>query len=151
MIVWKAGIRLLASIFLTTTNLPEFQRTVVAPNVAKYSAALISILDKAPDNELRVLCLDTLTQIVPLYPTLHRQLANKLSSTSLNLLNGSPVGTSASVVSSASKLHACLHTTGGKVGSAGLWRKSVDDTISFCFTAAAALRTTSRSEGSYKF
>ncbi|KAI5119513.1 hypothetical protein M0805_002449 [Coniferiporia weirii] len=146
-VVWKAAVRLLAYTFTATADLAEFQRHVVTPNVPKLSSALVSLTEKQPDEELKVLCLDTLSVIVPLYPSLHRSLATALSTLSLNLLNGSSTPISSAVVKSASKLHACLHTTGGKVGGASLWRKSVDDTILFCSAAVNALRTTYVAEG----
>lgn len=145
--MWKASIRLLAFIFISTTSLTEFQRNVVTPNIPKFSYALLSLMEKQPDEELKVLCLDVLATVVPLYPTLHRQLTSSLSTTSLNLLNGTANATSEAIVSSASRLHARLHTTGGKVGGAALWRKNVEETTAFCHTALAGLRTTYASEG----
>ncbi|THH12214.1 hypothetical protein EW145_g134 [Phellinidium pouzarii] len=142
-LILKAGIRLLSYIFTTTVNLAEFQRHVVTPNVPKLSSALISLIEKQAEGELKVLCLETLSIIVPSYPTLHRSLIAALSTLSLSFLNGSPTApTPSSIVESASKLHACLHTIGGKVGGAALWRKGVDDAIAFCSTAVNALRTT---------
>ncbi|EJD01578.1 uncharacterized protein FOMMEDRAFT_142163 [Fomitiporia mediterranea MF3/22] len=140
--VWKASIRLLAFIFTSTTNLAEFQRQVVIPNVLKLSSALISLAEKQRNEELKVLCLNVLAVVVPLYPTLHRQLASTLSTMSLNFLNGSPSSTPGALVLSAARLHACLHVTGGKVGGVTLWRKSVDETVAFCSSALEILRST---------
>ncbi|KAL5507952.1 hypothetical protein ACEPAH_5570 [Sanghuangporus vaninii] len=138
--IWKVSIRLVAFIFTSTINLAEFQRHVVTPNVPKFSSALLSLSEKQSEEELKALCLDTLATMIPLYPSLHRQMASNLSTVSLNLLNGRHTFTPAVIVSSASRLHACLHITGGKVGATTLWRKSVDETIIFCSTTLAALR-----------
>lgn len=145
--VWKAAIRLLAFIFTSTTNLAEFQRHVVTPNIPKFSSALMSLAEKQADEELKLLCLEVLAVIVPVCPSLHRQLSAPLSTLSLSFLNGSPSTTPAAIASSASKLHASLHTTGGKVGGAALWRKSVNETVGFCSAAVTALRTTFVTEG----
>ncbi|KAH8118617.1 rRNA processing/ribosome biogenesis-domain-containing protein [Phellopilus nigrolimitatus] len=148
-IVWKSSIRLIAYIFSTTTGLVEFQRQVVAPNVPKFSSALMSLAERQTDEELKILCLEVLSIIVSLYPTLHRPLASALSTFSLNFLNGSPTSTPFAIIESASKLHACLQATGGKVGGAALWRKSADETIAFCSAAVNALRTTYAAESQH--
>lgn len=93
------------------------------------------------------MCLDILTVVVPLYPTLHRQLHVPLSTVTLKLLDGSAFSTPIRIVNSACRLHACLHATGGKVGASGLWRKSLDETIGFCVTALSSLRTTTLANG----
>ncbi|KAL5527690.1 hypothetical protein ACEPAG_6491 [Sanghuangporus baumii] len=144
--IWNVSIRLIAFIFTSTVNLAEFQRHVVTPNIPKFSTALLSLSEKQSEEELKVLCLDTLATMIPLYPSLHRQMASNLSTVSLNFLNGRHTFTPAVIVSSASRLHACLHITGGKVGATTLWRKSVDETIVFCSAALAALRSTYATE-----
>lgn len=50
----KASIRLLALIFSSATDVPEFQRQLATPNVPKFSTALISLVDKQYDRELKV-------------------------------------------------------------------------------------------------
>lgn len=107
----------------------------------------MSLAEKQADEELKLLCLEVLAVIVPAYPSLHRQLSSPLSALSLSFLNGTPATTPTAIASSASKLHACLHTTGGKVGGAALWRKSVEETLVFCSTAVTALRTSFVAEG----
>ena len=42
----------------------------------------------------------------------------------------------------ASQLYSVLHHTGGKVGAATQWRKSMDDTIAFTWGALRGIRTT---------
>ena len=87
--------------------------------------------------------LETLAHLVPLYPTLHRAQASTLSSAALRYLNGSaPRPTPRPLLEAASGLYAVLHHTGGKVGAATHWRKSVDETIAFAWGALHNLRTT---------
>lgn len=157
----KASIRLLLIIFSAGTGIPEFQRQVATPNVPKFTAALLGLFDKHNDEKLKVrdssikihvvylrilrqvLILATLARLVPLYPTLHRASHTALSALSLRFLNGSvPNPTSNALLEAASHLYAVLHFTGGKVGAANLWRKSVDQTLAFGWSAFFALRTT---------
>lgn len=87
--------------------------------------------------------LETLSHIVPLYPALHRSLSDSLSKFSLLYLNGAaPQPVPVQLVQSASQLFSVLHHTGGKVGAATQWRKSMDDTISFAWGSLLSLRTT---------
>lgn len=51
---YKAAIRLIYFMFTTTTELSEFQRQVVTPNVPKFSNALISLTEKFADLGLKV-------------------------------------------------------------------------------------------------
>ncbi|KAF5387632.1 hypothetical protein D9615_000575 [Tricholomella constricta] len=139
----KASIRLLRVIFSAGVGVPEYQRQVATPNVPKFTAAIIGLAEKHEEEELRVLILETLTRLVPLYPTLHRASHSALSALSLRFLNGSaPQPTNNSLLEAASGLYSVLHYTGGKVGAANLWRKSVDETLAFAWTAFSALRTT---------
>lgn len=92
---------------------------------------------------LKALCLNTLTHLIPLYPTLHRAQHAAMHALTLKLLNGStPLPTDTLLLQSASGLYSVLHHTGGKVGAVNLWRKSVDDTLAFSRTALECLRTT---------
>ena len=93
--------------------------------------------------QTQVVALEALAHLVPLYPTLHRAQLNALSSVALRYLNGSaPRPTSPALLEAASRLYAVLHHTGGKVGAATHWRKSVDETIAFAWGALHNLRTT---------
>ena len=66
-----------------------------------------------------------------------------LSSLSLLYLNGSsPQPVPKQLVEVASKLYSVLHHTGGKVGAATQWRKSMDDTVAFARGALQSIRTT---------
>jgi hypothetical protein len=47
----------------------------------------------------------------------------------------------------ASQLYVALHFSGGKIGTGDLWRKSVEETVTFGWNAFGALRTTFPIEG----
>ncbi|KAJ7228479.1 rRNA processing/ribosome biogenesis-domain-containing protein, partial [Mycena pura] len=141
--ILSACVRLLRVIFSAATDMPEYQRQVATPNVAKFTAALISLAEKHPDIQLKILILSTLALIIPLYPTLHRTSHATLSALCLGFLNGDPFRRpNKSLTGSASRLYALLPFTGGKVGAPNLWRKSVDDTLSFGWTSFVSLRST---------
>lgn len=92
--------------------------------------------------------MDALSILVPLHPNLHRALHPSISGLTLQLLDGSPAApTPSTLVNSAARLNATLHAIGGKVGSVNLWRKSVDETVAFCWVSFAALRTTYHHKG----
>ena len=77
------------------------------------------------------------------YPTLHRATHGSLTSLTLRFLSGaSPKPIPDDLVRAASNLYALLHHTGGKVGAAANWRKSVEDTLDFAWNAFTGLRTT---------
>ncbi|PCH41467.1 hypothetical protein WOLCODRAFT_89291 [Wolfiporia cocos MD-104 SS10] len=144
----KAAIRLLRHIFSAAMDAAEFQRQLCVPNVPKFSTALVALAEKHAEPELKLLVLSTLTHIVPLYPTLHRSLHTQLTALAFASLNGStPAPTPAVLVSAASRLYTALHATGGKVGAANNWRKSVDETLAFAWGALAALRRTFPARG----
>ncbi|KAJ7490368.1 rRNA processing/ribosome biogenesis-domain-containing protein [Mycena galericulata] len=139
----SASVRLLRVIFTAATDVPEFQRQVATPNVAKFTAALIPLADKSIDVELKTLILSTLSLIIPLYPTLHRTSHSALSALCLGYLNGNPFKPpNKALTSAASRLYAILHFTGGKVGAASLWRKAVDETLAFGWTSFLCVRST---------
>ncbi|KAI0677400.1 rRNA processing/ribosome biogenesis-domain-containing protein [Trametes maxima] len=139
----KAAIRLLRLVFSNAMDVPEFQRQVCMPNVPKFGNALIAIAEKEANVEVNLLVLDTLAHTVSLYPSLCRPLHAALSNTALRHLNGSaPNPTPNAMVEACSRLYCLLPITGGKVGAAGLWRKSLDDTIAFAWGALLQLRTT---------
>ncbi|TCD69857.1 hypothetical protein EIP91_005934 [Steccherinum ochraceum] len=141
--VWKAAIRLMRRVFTGAMDVPEYQRQVCTPNVPKFSLALVAVGQKTSDVELKVLVFETLTHLIPVYPSLHRPSQNALSNFAMLYLNGSaPQSLPVPIVEGASKLYSVLHHMGGKVGAATQWRKSVDDTLSFCWGAISSLRTT---------
>ncbi|TFK28886.1 hypothetical protein FA15DRAFT_753263 [Coprinopsis marcescibilis] len=139
----KAAIRLLVTIFTAAVDMPEFQRQISLPNIAKFTAALASIASTHPDFALKSFCLGTIAQLIPIYPNAHRATFANLSSLALGFLNGChPCPTDPRILRSASDLYSSLHLTGGKVGAAAIWRKSMDDTLAFGWNAYFALRTT---------
>lgn len=87
--------------------------------------------------------LTTLTHLVPLYPTHHRTLQPSLSTLSFRLLSGSSTTfTPSETIEDACGLQSVLHFTGGKAGSALIWRKSLDTAIANTWSAFGSLRTT---------
>ncbi|THH14397.1 hypothetical protein EW146_g5930 [Bondarzewia mesenterica] len=139
----KSAIRLLLYIFSTTTDVPEFQRQLATPNIPKFSLALLALAETHGDQELKLLVINSLAQVIPLFPTLHRALHAPLTAFTLRELNGSaPKPTNESLLNASSRLYAVLPVTGGKVGAANLWRKSLEDTLAFVWNALLALRTT---------
>ncbi|KAF8969481.1 rRNA processing/ribosome biogenesis-domain-containing protein [Flammula alnicola] len=139
----KAAIRLLRVVFSTATDIPEFQRQVSLPHVVKFTSALIQLADNRPDLDLKVICMETLTRLIPLYPTTHRASSAALSAFALRYLNGSVTGlTNQKLTQAASQLYAVLPLTGGKVGAVNLWRKSLEETLAFGWEAFYSLRTT---------
>jgi len=144
----KSVIRLVRLICIAGLGTPEFQRQVVTPNVPKFTAAIVGLAEKHHDEELKVLILMTLARLVPLYPNLHRPSHAALSALPLQFLNGNaPNPTSKTLLEAASRLYATLHFTGGKVGAANLWRKALDETLGFVWSAFSALRSTFFTEG----
>ncbi|KAF8639780.1 hypothetical protein AX17_001040 [Amanita inopinata Kibby_2008] len=145
--VQKASVRLLCKIFSGAMDIPEFQRQISIPNVPKMTNAMISLAEKSVDTAFNVFIFTTLSKLVSLYPTVHRASSSALSSLALSYLNGNALSrTNAALIAAASKFYVVLHLTGGKVGAANLWRKSVAETVSFCWDAFFALRTTFPSE-----
>ncbi|TRM68137.1 rRNA processing/ribosome biogenesis-domain-containing protein [Schizophyllum amplum] len=141
--VVKASIRLTYSIFSGATDVAEFQRQIPTPNVPKFAAALINLVERYADVELKILCLQTLSRLVPLYPTLLRPSSNALNILALKFLSGQyPSPTKPSLLEAASRLYCCLHLTGGKVGAASAWRKTLDDTLAFGWAAFHCLHST---------
>ncbi|KAI0832574.1 rRNA processing/ribosome biogenesis-domain-containing protein [Trametes gibbosa] len=139
----KAAIRLLRLVLSNAMDVPEFQRQLCVPNVPKFCNALIAIAEGQSNPDVHLLVLDTLAHMISLYPSLCRPLHTALSNAALRHLNGStPTPTPTALVDACSRLYSTLPLTGGKVGAAGLWRKSLDDTIAFAWGAFLQLRTT---------
>lgn len=138
----KTATRLLTHIFSVAHDTPEFQRQIASPNVPKFSLALITIVEDHPSRELKLLAIDALSVLVPLYPTLYKALHGRLSAFCLRRFNcsaGQPMDRP--VAQATSRLYAVLSVTGGKVGAASLWRKSVDEILSIGWASLHALRT----------
>lgn len=162
----KAAIRLLTHIFSVAIDTPEFQRQIASPNVPKFSLALIVIAEEHASRELKVgasrillpllahdstfqlLAIDALSVLVPFYPTLFKALHGRLSALCLRQFNGA-VGrpTDGPLAQTTSRLYSVLVLTGGKVGAAVLWRKSVDEILSIGWSSLHAVRTTFPRDG----
>ena len=92
--------------------------------------------------------MDTLTRLITLYPNAHRASSAALSAFSLRYLNGSVISpTNSKLLDAISRLYSVLHLTGGKVGAVNLWRKSLEETLSFGWEAFFSLRSTFPDEG----
>ncbi|KAH9179758.1 hypothetical protein EDB89DRAFT_1841888 [Lactarius sanguifluus] len=147
----KAVTRLLTYIFSVAIDTPEFQRQIASPNVPKFSLALTIVAEDHPSRELRLLAIDSLSALVPLYATLHlhKTLHGRLSALCLRQIGVSAgYPTDSSLARAASRLYSVLPATGGKVGSTTLWRKSVDEVMALSWASLHALRTTFRKDGS---
>ncbi len=160
----KAATRLLTHIFSVAIDMPEFQRQIASPNVPKFGLALIVIAEDHLSRELKVshckslsfsgsqhiqlLAIDALSVLIPLYPTLHKALHGRLSAVCLRQFNGT-VGqpTDDSLARATSRLYSVLPFTGGKVGAAVLWRKSVEEILSIGWASLYAIRTTFPNDG----
>lgn len=92
--------------------------------------------------------MDTLTRLITLYPVAHRAPSAALSAFSLRYLNGSAsIPFNTKLLDAISRLYSVLHLTGGKVGAVNLWRKSMEETLSFSYESLFSLRSTFPDEG----
>lgn len=92
--------------------------------------------------------MDTLTRLITLYPVAHRAPSAAISAFSLRYLNGSASSPSnTKLLNAISRLYSVLHLTGGKVGAVNLWRKSMEETLSFGYESLFSLRSTFPDEG----
>ncbi|KIJ70145.1 hypothetical protein HYDPIDRAFT_121614 [Hydnomerulius pinastri MD-312] len=139
----KASMRYLRLVLGAALGHPEFQRQVAVPAVPKASLALVSIAEKHSDQAIKTLAIQTLAQLVPIYPSLHKALSSRLFALCHHIFNGSAFQTTdGPLLSAAARLHATLHSLGGKVGGANLWRNSLDAVLQSSWSALSALRTT---------
>ncbi|KAI0268321.1 rRNA processing/ribosome biogenesis-domain-containing protein [Gloeopeniophorella convolvens] len=147
--ILKAAARLLTCIFLAATEFPELQRQIASPNVPKFSTALAVVAEEHLDRDLKLSSITALSDLVLLYPGLHKALHGRLSAFCLRLFNGPPPERSEdeSLIRAASYLYSALPVTGGKVAAAGLWKKSVDEVLSIGWGAFLAVRTTFAHDG----
>ncbi|KAJ8515231.1 hypothetical protein ONZ45_g7310 [Pleurotus djamor] len=137
----KASIRLVHIIFIGGLDSPEFQRQLVTPNVSKFITTLIGLTEKTPNNELKVLCLATLTSLTTTYPSLSRPTHSAITTLSLKFLGGSHTPLDQALVKAASRLFSSLHHTGGKVASSNLWRAAIEETLTFAWSSFPAIRS----------
>ncbi|KIK44256.1 hypothetical protein CY34DRAFT_802866 [Suillus luteus UH-Slu-Lm8-n1] len=139
----NASIRYLRHVLSAAIDVPELQRQLATPTVPKFSQALVSIVEKAADYELKALALGALKDMVILYPSLNRASSSSITAMCHQILNGSaPQRTNNLLLHNTARLYAVLHYTGGKVGAANLWKKSVDETLQCLWAALMGLRTT---------
>ncbi|KAG1892257.1 rRNA processing/ribosome biogenesis-domain-containing protein [Suillus subluteus] len=130
----KASIRYLRHVLSAATDVPELQRQLATPTVPKFSQVLVSIVEKTADYELKALAMDTLRDMVILYPSLNRASCSSITNMCHQILNGSaPQRTNKLLLHNAAGLYAVLHYTGGK---------SVDETLQCLWAASMGLRTT---------
>ncbi|KAL0573964.1 hypothetical protein V5O48_007979 [Marasmius crinis-equi] len=140
--VTKAALNLCRVIFTTAHDSPEFQRQVSTPNVPKFTAALIQCVESTTvELDIKVLALRTITRLVPIYPNIHRANHASLSTLTLRILSANTTHSSRTLRDPAAELYSVLHLTGGKVGAATLWRKSLDERLADAWNAFGALRT----------
>jgi hypothetical protein len=91
----------------------------------------------------QALVMGTLRDMVILYPSLNRASSSSITNMCHQILNGSaPQRTNKLLLHNTAGLYAVLHYTGGKVGAANLWKKSVDETLQCLWAASMGLRTT---------
>jgi hypothetical protein len=87
--------------------------------------------------------MDLLARLIPHYPTLHRSLHTPIASYALRFLDGSTMSPASQLLlDAASNLYSTLQVIGGRVNAGAIWRKSLDEAVSFTLTAFYGLRTT---------
>lgn len=84
----------------------------------------------------------TLAQLVPLYPSLHKALSQRLYALCNQVFTGSVHHATDSLLDATANLYAVLHFLGGKVGGINLWRNCLDEVLQFSWSAWLSLRTT---------
>lgn len=84
----------------------------------------------------------TLARLVPLYPSLHKALSQKLFGLCNQVFGGSTHRTTDGLLDATVNLYAVLHFLGGKVGGTNLWRNCLDEVLQLSWFAWLALRTT---------
>jgi len=140
--VLRVAIRYIRHVLAASLDIQEFQRQIVIPLVPKFATALAAFVEKDTELGIKMVSLDTLIELVPIYPSLHRAQNNSLSAICLRIIDTSSLGACNKVIiAHGARLLSVLHFTGGKVGAASLWRKALEDMIGSTWTAFAALRT----------
>ncbi|EJU06292.1 hypothetical protein DACRYDRAFT_44452, partial [Dacryopinax primogenitus] len=144
-----AAISLLHTIFTKATDMPEFLRQICTPNVPKFSLALISLCENAQSSlELRLLAMRTLTRMLASYPNAHRSLQTQLNNICLANMRGvSLTPTPAALRQASAALFAMVCVTGGKVGAADIWKKTMLGALRSAVDCVGILRRTSKPLG----
>ncbi|KIK92288.1 hypothetical protein PAXRUDRAFT_830084 [Paxillus rubicundulus Ve08.2h10] len=141
--ILKASIRYSRLVLGVAVNHPEFQRQVAAPAIPRVGSALLTIAEKYDDLDMKTLAIQSLAQLVPIYPSLHKALSPRLFALCNHIFNGAaPQIMGGTLFATAADLYATLHFLGGKVGGAALWRNSLDAVLQSSWTAWLSLRTT---------
>ncbi|KAF8842739.1 hypothetical protein BDN67DRAFT_965401 [Paxillus ammoniavirescens] len=141
--ILKASIRYSRLVFGVAVNHPEFQRQVAAPAIPRVSSALLTIAEQHGDLDMKSLAIQSLAQLVPIYPSLHKALSPRLFALCNHVFSGgAPQVTDGILFDATANLYATLHLLGGKVGGAALWRNSLDAVLHSSWTAWLSLRTT---------
>ena len=93
----------------------------------------------------KLLVLDSIISLVSTFPNLHRPLYQALQACALELLetdSGLAVSASSTVGERAAVLLAALPNTSGKIKSAEMWRKNIDETLGSCWARLRSVRST---------
>ncbi|KAF9226650.1 hypothetical protein BS17DRAFT_775931 [Gyrodon lividus] len=139
----KASIRYSRLILGAAVNHPEFQRQVAVPAAPRVSLALLTIAEKYNDLDIKTLVIQSLGQLVPIYPSLHKALSQRLFALCNHIFSGVALqATDGPLFDATANLYAALHFLGGKVGGTTLWRNSFDAVLQSSWAAWLALRTT---------
>ncbi|KAH0839963.1 rRNA processing/ribosome biogenesis-domain-containing protein [Lanmaoa asiatica] len=140
--ILRAATRYLSLVLCAAGHNLEFQRQVAIPIVPKVSSALLTIAEKHNDRDIKILSIRTLAQLVPLYPSLHKALSQRLYALCNQIFSGSVHHTTDGLLDATVNLYAVLHFLGGKVGGTNLWRNCLDEVLQFSWSAWLTLRTT---------
>ncbi|KAF8138503.1 rRNA processing/ribosome biogenesis-domain-containing protein [Boletus edulis] len=148
--VLRASMRYLTLVFSAAGHNLEFQRQVAVPIVPKVSSALLTIAEKHNDRDIKNSSIRSLAQLVPLYPSLHKALSQRLFAVCHQIFSGSTHHATESLLDATVNLYAVLHFLGGKVGGTNLWRNSLDEVLQFSWSSWLTLRTTFPTSASHK-
>ncbi|KAF8557047.1 hypothetical protein OG21DRAFT_1505880 [Imleria badia] len=140
--ILRASMRYLTLVLCAAGHNLEFQRQVAIPIVPKVSSALLTIAEKHNDRDIKTSSIRTLAQLVPMYPSLHKALSQRLFALCHQIFSGSVHHATDSLLDATVDLYAVLHFLGGKVGGTNLWRNCLDEALRFSWSAWLTLRTT---------
>lgn len=90
----------------------------------------------------QALSIQTLAQLVPLYPSLHKALSQRLFVLCNQIFSGSVHHATDNLLDATVNLYSVLHFLGGKVAGTNLWRNCLEEILQFSWSAWLALRTT---------
>ncbi|KAL4076160.1 rRNA processing/ribosome biogenesis-domain-containing protein [Scleroderma citrinum] len=146
----KVSIRYLRLVLSVAMNHPEFQRQIAAPAVPKICAAMTLITESLVDTDTTTLAIQTLSQLVTLYPSQLKASSSKLFTLCHRVFSGSsPQETDGHLLDATTELFSVLHYLAGKAGGASAWRSCLDNLLQSSWVAWAALRTTFPKSATY--